>query len=228
MKIVFLCLLLITGTQVSAQNNSSASHFEGSIIYSFELSGDMAAMLKSFLPESMTFRFKNSDMAMSIEGGVMAKMGDILFLGEKNEAYMIDKPNKKVMKISPKSKDFKPSPPVVVKESEVITIAGFPCNKYKIAIRDKEGNAKISYLWATEKLTLKKNGSSEGAAEQFRNFTIKGVKGIPLKMVNTQANLGTVTLTASRVIPEQLSNSYFTIPTDFAIEEFDPMKAGFR
>lgn len=228
MKIIFLCLLLITGTQVSAQNQSNSSHFEGSIIYSFELSGDMAGMLQTFLPESMTFRFKNSDMAMSIEGGVMAKMGDILFLGEKNEAYMIDRPNKKVMKISPKSKDFKPSAPVVVKEAEVISIAGFPCHKYKVATRDKEGNAKISYLWATEKLTLKNNGSSDGASDQFRNFTIKGVKGIPLKMVNTQANLGTVTLTAIRVNPELLPDSNFSIPTGFSVEEFDPMKAGFR
>jgi hypothetical protein len=228
MRRVIIALFTTLSLSLWAQNDANTKHFEGSISYSFDLTGEMSAMLKTFLPESMTFRFRKMDMAMTIEGGVMSKMGNVIFLGEKNEAFMIDKENKKAMRIMPKSKDFKPSPPVVVKETETINIAGFPCSKYKIATRDKEGNAKISYIWATEKLSLIKNNNSDGAAEQFRSFTIKGVKGIPLKMVNTQANLGTVTLTATRIQPEKLSDSYFIVPEGYTIEEFDPMKAGFH
>ncbi len=228
MRRVIIALFTSLSLSLWAQNDTNSKYFEGSISYSFDLTGEMSAMLKTFLPESMTFRFRKMDMAMTIEGGIMSKMGNLIFLGEKNEAYMMDSENKKAMRVMPKSKDFKPAQPVVVKESETINIAGFPCSKYKIATRDKEGNAKISYVWATEKLQLLKNSNSEGSAEQFRSFMIKGIKGVPLKMVNTQANLGTVTLTAIRVLPEKLADSYFSIPIGYQIEEFDPMKAGFH
>jgi hypothetical protein len=228
MRRVIIALFTTLSLSLCAQNEANSRYFEGSISYSVDLTGEMSAMLKTFLPESMTFRFRKMDMAMTIEGGIMAKMGNMIFLGEKSEAYLIDRENKKAMRVMPKSKEFKPSPPVVVKESETQNIAGFPCSKYKIATRDKEGNAKISYVWATEKLNLLKSNNSEGAADQFKSFMIKGVKGIPLKMVNTQANLGTVTLTATRVQPEKLADSYFCVPVGYSIEEFDPMKAGFH
>lgn len=223
-------LLIFNGYKSLAQTGqaSETSHFEGTIIYGFELSGDKASMLQSFLPENMTFRFRSTDMAMNIEGGIMSNMGNIIYKGEKNEAFMIDKSAQKVYKLSSKSKDMKPQEPVVVKEAEIITIAGYPCQKYKVATRDKEGKAQISYLWATEKLQLKKPAQNSGVAQQLQSFTIKGVKGVPLKMMNTQANLGTVVLTATKVTPEKLPDVWFSIPAGFAVEEFDPMKAAFR
>jgi hypothetical protein len=224
---IALWMYFFSLTLVYAQANRNNT-FEGTIKYGFELHGDMATVMKAFLPESMTFRFKDQNMAMSIDGGMMASMGNILFLGEKNEAYMIDKSAKKILKMNQKSKDLNPAPPIVVKEAEVLNIAGFPCQKYRISTRDKEGNAKISYLWATEKLQLPKIANPSGAADQFRNFTIKGVNGIPLKMTSTDPKMGTITLTALNIQPEKLSEAIFTLPEDYTLEEFDSMKAGFK
>lgn len=224
---LFLLFLLFSFCSALSQSGKPST-FEGTIKYSFELNGDMATMMKAFLPESMTFRFKGQNMAMSIDGGIMASMGNILFLGEKNEAFIIDKSAKKILKMNPKSKELKPAPPIVVKEAEVITVAGFPCQKYRISTRDKAGNAKISYLWATDKLQLPKLNNPTGAADQFRNFTIKGVNGIPLKMSSNDPKMGNIILTAISINPEKVAESFFILPDDYTLEEFDPMKAGFK
>lgn len=226
-KWILTFTLLVGVTYSQGQTGSSSGNFEGSIVYSFELSGEMATMLKTFLPESMTIRVRENDMLMSLDGGIMAAMGKFLMLGDKNEVYMIDDSKKKVMKVPPRSKELKTQEPVVVKESEVITIAGFPCTKYRVGTRNKDGNARISYIWATEKLQFPGKKSPSNGNEQFQNFMLKGVKGVPLKMINQHPQLGTITLTATRVNPEKAPPGLFTLPSDYSMEEFDPMKKGF-
>lgn len=224
---IFNTLLLVSLVYGQNQNTSTARQFEGSIVYSFELTGEMATMLKTFLPESMTILVRENDMLMSLDGGIMAAMGKFLMLGEKNEVYMIDDSKKKVMKVPPRSKELKTQEPVVVKEGEIITVAGFPCTKYRVGTRDKEGNARISYIWATDKLQLPGKKLASNGSEQFQNFMLKGVKGVPLKMINQHPQLGTITLTATRVNPEKPASSLFILPSDYSVEEFDPMKKGF-
>jgi hypothetical protein len=226
---LIICISLsASGYAQKAPGNKTPSpvYFEGTIEYSMKLTGDMASMMAAFLPESMHFKFKDNHIAMIAQGGMMSSMGHIVYNGDQNEAFMIDKSNRKVYKMSRKSDDLKPKPPVVVKESEVVEIAGYKCTKYKIGTRDKDGNAQFSYLWATDQLQIRRNESGAADARQLQSFMIKGVEGVPLKMMNTQAGVGTIVLTATKVNKETISEAQFKIPEGYAIEEFDPMKAG--
>jgi len=222
--IFFLIFGLSNISGLMAQKNIEPEYFEGSIQYSFKLTGDMASLMSSFMPESMIFRFKENNIAMNTIGGMMANMGNVVYSGKDNEAFMIDNSARKAYKLGRKSDDLKPKPPLVVKEQEVIDIAGYPCVKYKVVTRDKEGNAQISYLWATEKIQIKKSESPTADANQLQGFMIKGVNGVPLKMMNTQASVGTIVLTALKVTKEKLEDNLFVVPQGYTLEDFDPMK----
>ena len=223
----FSCLILAGHAQKAPGSKAKApEYFEGTIEYSMKLTGDMASMMSAFLPESMHFKFKDKHIAMIAQGGMMSSMGHIVYNGDQNEAFMIDKSSRKVYKMVRKSDDLKPKPPVVVKEAEIVEIAGYKCTKYKIGTRDKAGNAQFSYLWATDEIQIRRNDTGTADARQLQSFMIQGVEGVPLKMMNTQAGMGTIVLTATKVSKETISDSQFKIPEGYAIEEFDPMKAG--
>jgi hypothetical protein len=200
------------------------AYFTGQVKYKFQLEGGMAELAKAFIPQAISFKFGEKNMAMITEGGMMSQMGNIIYNAETNEAFALQTAEKTAWRMNSKSGAIKLPDPVVLKESEMVTIAGYPCNKYKIVTRDEKGNPSISYVWATEKLNL--YPTLQGTAtKQMQSFMIKGIKGLPLKMMNTEETLGTTILTAIEIKPETVLPSEFLIPKGFVVKDFDPMSS---
>jgi len=212
--------LILIFSLISLSSAWAQSTFEGTIAYSFKLTGDMAEQVASFMPTGYTIKTKGNNSLVAMEGGMMAAMGTILHDGAADVTYMLDKTNKKALKMKADKNEVEPEVKVT-KEAEVVEIAGYRCQKYKVIMTTDEGSV-TQYIWAASdlKVTPSKSGSGNMSGISF----IKGIDGAPLKIVSTQEQLGTMIITATKVTPENLDASLFRVPEGYKVEDFDPAK----
>ena len=113
--------------------------------------------------------------------------------------------------------------PTVTKEDEVLTIAGYECQKYTVVSQTPQGE-NTSYLWTTDKFAIPKSEKSAGGGMSGM-LDAKGVPGTPLKIMTSQMGM-TVTITANEVSTKAPSKSMFKFPKGYAKEDFDMSKMG--
>lgn len=219
MKNLLLLTILVLSVQVKAQN------FTGTITYDFKISGPMAEQVKGMMTEKQIVKIKGNNMRQSMKGGMMAQMmGDIIFLGDKKEAYILQASEKKALKIDIEDKKDEGPKPKVTKLNEVVDIAGYKCQKYSIEIENEQlGGTLTEYVWATKDIQL---STPKSGLKNNNSITMEGVDGVVLKMVTDMNGMFTLTMIATQVQKGDIPDSEFTIPKDYKIEKFDPASFG--
>lgn len=212
-------LLVLLSFSLSAQ---SKKYFEGSIFFSFDVSGggEELEMSKAFLPNGYKFRVKGEKIRMRMEGGMVAAMiGDIIFDGDNDQQFMLNEANKTVT-LMPAEKEQEPKVPEgyrVARGNADKEIAGYQTKHY--VVKNDNNLSELMEFWVTEELSFRipkgKNTSPLGAGFGY------GIKGFPLKLVMEQAGM-TITMEAKRITAEKLSNQIFEIPKDYKKSDFNP------
>lgn len=218
-KLLFFLLLAVTTVASMAQ---SKKNFEGTIQFSFEVSGggEEMEMAKAFMPTGYLFRIKGENVRMTMQGGMMAAMmGDIVVNAAKEQTYMINDAGKSAM-MMPKdeSKAAEPSDKFDVQEGkEAKTIAGMACKHY--IVKTKAGEL-VGEYWMTDELQVKvpKSKTAGNILTQGNNF---GVKGFPLRVLMNQQGMQ-ITMEAKELKAEKLSADLFEIPKGYTVSDFNP------
>ncbi len=206
--------------------NALAQGFTGTITYDFKISGPMADQVKGMMQEKQIIKIKGNNMRQSMKGGMMAQMmGDIIFLGDKKEAYILQASEKKALRMATDEMKDEGAKPKVTKLNEVVDIAGYKCQKYSIEIENEQlGGTLTEYVWATKDIQI--NNPKSGMKTQ-NSITMEGVDGVVLKMVTDMNGMFTLTMIATQVQKGDIPDSEFVIPKDYKIEKFDPNAFGF-
>jgi hypothetical protein len=200
--------------------------FEGMITYKIQLMGENADQLAAFMPEAYQYKIRGNLIRFHMEGGITAALlGDILIDTKKGDAFMIKEAEKTAYLI--KDTGETPPGPVVEPEEEVITILGYPCQKYKVTTPAETGST-VQYVWATRDIQIvkpqKSNGTAPAGAGQI---LIEGLDGFPLKVMTTVPEGGLIlVMTASEVELLKIDKSDMEIPKDFTVKDFDPSMFG--
>jgi hypothetical protein len=196
--------------------------------YDFNFVGEGIEAYQAMLPTGMEISVLKTDMLMEVKGGMAAMaMGRTLTKTKTGVSYMIKDSEETIYVMDPAKmkKDEDPnepkSEPQVIKEDEVITIAGHECQKYKVVSNTPQGES-TSYVWVTEKYKFPKAETSANNGMSGM-LDIKGVPGMPLKVMTTQMGM-TVTITASEINTKAPDKKLFKLPKGYAKEEFDMEK----
>ncbi len=219
MKVSVVILLLLWSFNVIAQG------FTGTIIYDIKVTGPMADQVKGMLQEKQIIKIKGNNMRQRMKGGMMEQMmGDIIFLGDKKEAYILQASEKKALRLATDEMKDEGSKPKVTKLNEVIDIAGYQCQKYSIEIENEQlGGTLTEYVWATKDIQI---SNLKTGLKNNNSITKEGVDGVVLKMVTDMNGMFTLTMIATQVQKGDIPDSEFVIPKDYKIEKFDPSAFG--
>lgn len=210
-KLTFL-VIFTTFCLLSLQSFSQKA-FEGIITYQVSITGEGAEGMQAFMPTEFKYFLKNRSVKLVMSGGFSSMLGEYIIDGDKGISYLI-KPEEKTYSIlneDSQSKSVSNSEFM----NETVTIAGYECKKYESVTTDANGEKTTSYVWSTDKITIKppKNKVLDSNV-QLLFGSIE--KGFPLKVVTS--NLGFVlTLTASSVENKKLSKKEFQVPKGFTL-----------
>lgn len=219
-NILLAATILLLSVVASAQSKKS---FEGSILFSFEMSGggQEMEMAKSLMPTGYLFRIKGENSRMSIQGGMMAAMmGDIVVNAANDQTYMLNDANKSAM-LMPKE-DAKGTDEAakydVQKGGDAKTIAGFECEHY--IVKSLEGELVAEY-WVTDKISIKAAKGKASKSSPIGQGSTYGIAGFPLRVQMNQMGM-LVTMEAKEVKQEKLASSLFEVPKGYTVSEFNP------
>jgi hypothetical protein len=215
-----LTILILFATTAYPQN------FEGTVKYDLKYSGEAIAQFASMMPSAYTLKLKGDKSRFTIEGGMMsALMGDIITHSDKELAYILMPQQKTAYKISTKDSEKNaqeklnapPIVPKVINTGETEKINGYNCTKYKISIKNDEGEI-ISYVWASKDIAAK----LPKATMQTGITTYEGIDGFPVKIEQNMSQMG-ISFTMNIILNElkqgKIPDSEFTVPSDYKIEE---------
>jgi hypothetical protein len=199
--------------------------FQGTMKYDFSFQGEGIEAYQAMLPTGMEISVLKTDVLMEVKGGMAAMaMGRTLSKTKTGVSYMIKDSEETIYVMDPAKakKDEDPNEakaePVVTKEDETLTIAGFECQKYKVVSGGPQGE-NVAYVWVTDKYKLPKSEVSSGNG-MTGMLDIKGLPGMPLKVVTTQMGM-TVSITANEISTKLPDKKLFKLPKGYAKEEFD-------
>lgn len=217
----FVLMALILGwTGIQAQ-----TPFQGTLTYKMELLGEGMEAYQAMMPSAISISVLKSKTRLEYEGGMMAAMlGTMLTDNKKGITYMIKESDEMIYVMDPKkmnegAEDAPEAESVITKEDEVIDIAGYSCQKYKVVQNGPMGE-QVSYAWVTDKYVMPKSEGS-GAGMGGGMVSVKGLPGMPLKMMTEQGPM-TVALTAQKVDLTTPSKADFKLPKGYKQEPFDP------
>ncbi len=202
------------------------AQFEGKIVFDSKLMGEGAEQMQAFMPKSYVYHVKGNDLLFKMNGGMAAMMlGEILIDGDKQTSYMMKHAEKKAIKITgdevADDNDSGPKPNIV-KEDEMLTIAGYKCQKYRVEVGSGEDKM-TQFIWVTSDIKIKP--PKKGAPKTMKSVFVDGIDGFPLKIMVSMNALGanlTMTMTAIEVDENKLDKAKFKIPDGYTVEDMDP------
>lgn len=220
--LITMMLALVFAT--SAANAQEV--FQGTLQYDFKFSGEGIEQAQAMLPTGMQLQVRKSDVIVEMQGGMMAMMmGKIITYGKKGKTYMIKDSEETIYTMDPEKMkgddEEEKADPVITKEDETLTIAGFECQKYKVVAETAQGEV-TQYVWVTDKIKMpeSKGGSGGVAGGMSGSLSMKGLPGMPLKTMVNQGPV-TVIMTAKKVDNTMPDKSLFKLPKGYDKEEFD-------
>ena len=201
----------------------------GTVKFKMKVTGEMADMLGPMMPNKMIIKFNGGNTRISMEGGLTASMlGDILYLEDKDESFML-KPKEKTALRMPKNSgteldNIKPEITILGEE----TVNGYNCTKYKVIIKTEKEGAIDQIMWTTKDIQIPKPKRSTTGGSGAGLF-LQEIEGYPVKI---EQNLKREGINLTQIIElenynfEPLDASLFKIPEDYKIKEFDPKMFG--
>lgn len=171
--------------------------------------------VSSMMPTGLTVKIKGSNSLAKMEGGIMGNM-EILYVGDKNLSYRLDREAKTYSIISVGDSDtIKVSDVKVTKTSETTKVLGYTCTKYLVE-STIQGHPIQQVMWATPEikgLDLKSLAKQRMGNGQQGIFYEK-IAGVPLKMEIKQPEGGMI-MEAVDLKKQSLPASEFSIPAGF-------------
>ncbi len=200
--------------------------FEGNLHFNVAFTGgDLQdrAKVAMLVPESYRLYFKDNQTKILMRGGMIGlTMGEIVIDGATGRGFVISHMNSKAYQIVADLNLQERTPPVISDENETVTIAGYSCRKYKVTRINPSGTM-IQYMWVTDAIKLDLAASLGGALKDTMPFWTEGLGGFPLKIITTFPGTAmTMTLTATKVVPQHVDPSIFVVPAGYAIESINP------
>lgn len=221
MKNIFLALAILLFTTVATAQ--SKKHFEGTVAFSFEVSGggQEMEMAKAFMPTGYLFKIKGDNSRMTVQGGMMAAMmGDLVVNTAKEQVYMLNDANKSAM-LMPKDEGkaiTESSKYEVEAGTDKRSIAGFECNHF--VVKSKEGE-QIAEYWVTDDISVKAPKGKGSGNSPVGQASAYGISGFPLRVQMNQMGM-LITMEAKEVKREKLASSLFEVPKGYTVSEFNP------
>jgi Domain of unknown function (DUF4412) len=202
------------------------SPFQGTIQYKMDFAGEGVESMQAMLPTGMVIAVLKTDVMSELQGGMAAMMSGRTITKTKNGiSYTVKDSEEKIYVTDPEKMKGDGDPteanikPQVTKEDEVITIAGYECQKYKVVANTPRGESTAYYVWTTDQFVIPK--SSHGAGSNISGMmNIEGVSGTPLKIMAEQGPV-TVTITADEVITRLPDKKLFKLPKGYTKEVSD-------
>lgn len=218
-KTVSFCLFFVGLGILQAQ--------EGLVSFKMKITGEMADLMGPMMPNKMTVRYKDGNSRISMEGGMAASMmGDIVYLSEKNEAYMLRDKEKTAYKMPDKQPGENVKPEVTLLGEEEMN--GYKCRKYKIVIKGEKDGSVDQIMWATDDIKMPKPKKSAAVGSGSSLF-LDEIEGFPVKVELSMQQMG---INLNQIIeldkydPAPQDPALFRIPENFKIKDFDPKMFG--
>lgn len=174
--------------------------------------------LGGMLPQGFTLKAKGQRSLVIVDGGIMA--GEILTLGDKDEAYRINRDEHTYKRIDQpmfdqsEAKTYK-----ITRTGQTEKILGYTCTRCEVTAKEADDpkNEKTSYtVWVTKEikgLDPKQLSALRVGRDRGPNF-VEQLEGVPLKMEihSPQANL---TMECTAITPGALPDALFQLPAGF-------------
>ena len=195
--------------------------FEGTISYSYKMTGENADQMQAFIPEGMDLTVSKKGMIVEMKGGMMqAMMGKILTT--KKGAFMIKDSEQTIYEMDISEEETKDAAPESVeKQDETEQIMGYTCQKYKTVSSNGDLGKQVTYIWATEEFEFPEIKNVKGV----QSVDVKGVPGVALKTMSTVMGV-TVILEAVEINEEKPDKNLFKLPKSYDRKKFDPEAMG--
>lgn len=172
--------------------------------------------VNNLLPKSYTIKVKDGSSLTSVEGGITASMGDILYQKSTDKTYYI-KRDSKTYSVAPKApaKTTDSSVVTVTATTETKKILTYNCTKYVVTITQK-GQKQVMNLWATKDLKqydVKSFQVSDPGTQAYA-AAFKKINGVVLGMEMTHEGQ-TMKMEVIELKATTLPASDFVIPAGF-------------
>ncbi len=205
-------ILLLIGIVFVQLTVTAQAKFQGTIKYSFEISGEGAEVYGLMMPTGMTLITSKFGSRFGFEGGMMGEMmEEIVYNTKKKKSYSINVDEKTATELPADEEAAKPET-TVTKEDEIITILGHACQKYLVTTM-QDGVESTQYLWATNEISIYESGNS---ASMATGGDAK-IEGFPMKVMSEQEGM-TVIIMVTELTPGSPSKKLFSVPKDYTLE----------
>lgn len=210
-------IILFSAFCLLALNGFSQKPFEGIITYNVSISGDGAEAVQAFMPTEFKYYFKNSSVKLVMSGGFSAMLGEYLIDGNKGISYLVKHEEKSysVLKDESNAKSTENSNFL----GETLFIEGYECKKYESVTTNENGEKTTSYLWTTDKISIKFS-KKESMNSNMQMLFGSSNKGFPLKVVSENQGFN-LTLTATSIDKRKLSKKEFQVPKNYQLKEME-------
>jgi len=168
--------------------------------------------------------FKDKDVKIEINGGLLEMMMGTILLKESGEAYILNKENKtaSIIRTVGESDDIEKSDaPKITDMNEDEVILGYKCHKYKL-ILNEGGNEVTQFVWATTDIHLELKGLESAGIPGY--FKYNGLNAFPLKIQMTVKQEGfdmKMIFIAQSIKKEKYKATEFEVPSDYTVKEFE-------
>lgn len=168
--------------------------------------------MDSMIPKGLMVKIKDQNTLTHMDGGMM--VGDILYLKDKDQSYLVDRENKTYSLIGKGEENANDMTATVIKTSETDKILGHNCTKYKVEMKE-QGKPITQYIWATTELKgIDMSGLTKQKMNGRQSLFYEKIEGVPLKMEMSMPEMEMV-MEATAIKKETLSADQFIIPSNF-------------
>lgn len=214
----YLLFLFVLAAPLAAQ-----PAFEGHIVYQFTFDIDddqQAAQLAMVMPTSLDFKFKGTSTWAKFSGGMMeAVMGDMIVNGASQQAYLVRHTEKTAYVVDQQPPEDEPGTELPKPTGNQAMILGYSCQEYMLQTETPEGLLTQSF-WISDAIQVE--------IPDFANtgfglgLTLPGMEGLPLKVeMSAPGGEGSLTILATKISPESIADTLFTVPEGYAIKSFE-------
>lgn len=171
--------------------------------------------VEAMMPSGLTIKIKGKNTSSVMEGGAAAGM-EVLYLGDKDQTYRIDRASKTYAVLTTgKPNATQNENAKVTKTGETRKILGYTCTKYVVEMQ--EGKQTMQQIfWATTDIKDLdfKNIARQRLAQGQPNMFYDKIDGVPLRMEMKHPK-GTMTMEATALKRESLAAADFIVPAGF-------------
>ena len=201
--------------------------FQGSITFESTFKGTLTKLMARKYPDGAVYHFRDADVRISVDGGMVESMNEVLVKSKDRESYYLHKDKATAYRV-PDDWGYGEGQAVkysVQKQDEVIQILGYDCQKYLIEIGMSDVDFTVQ-LWVAD-IQL---ADIQGLPENEFIFYV-GVKGFPLKKIIEMdfayKGVPTITMTdiATDISFDLPDKELFEIPDWFYIKDWEGMDA---